>query len=195
MFQSANGATHYLQRFPQAFQGLSGTNNFWQFGKDFQTSEMSFQLGFKDPEIVRKKRVLILLRVEADNAFHLDSFCGNSLFNANYMIDSGNEIKLISSMMITIIIIMMIMIMKFKMCECQSPATSVIPIIWCQWNEINLMMIMVIMIMMMLMMMLMMMIMMMIMMVMKCKMCECQSQASPRVEELVQESGVPGARM
>ena len=63
------------------------------------------------------------------------------------------------------------------------------------FNEINLMMIMVIMIMMMLMMMLMMMIIMMIMMVMKCKMCECQSQASPRVEELVQESGVPGARM
>ena len=59
------------------------------------------------------------------------------------------------------------------------------------FNEINLMMIMVIMIMMMLMMM----IMMMIMMVIKCKMCECQSQASPRVEELVQESGVPGARM
>ena len=89
---------------------------------------MSFQLGFKDPEIVRKKRVLILLRVEADYAFHLDSFCGNSLFNANYMIDSGNEIKLISSMMM-IIIIMIIMIMKFKMCECQSPATSMIPII------------------------------------------------------------------
>ena len=59
------------------------------------------------------------------------------------------------------------------------------------FNEITLMMIMVIMIMMMLMMM----IMMMIMMLMKCKMSECQSQASPRVEELVQESGVPGARM
>ena len=62
-------------------------------------------------------------------------------FNINYMIDSGNEIKLISSMMITIIIIMMIMIMKFKMCECQSPATSVIPITGCffsmvpPWND------------------------------------------------------------
>ena len=96
---------------------------------------MSFQLGFKDPEIVRKKRVLILLRVEADYAFHLDSFCGNSLFNANYMIDSGNEIKLISSMMI-IIIIMMIMIMKCKMSECQNPATSVIPIIGCFFSMV-----------------------------------------------------------
>ena len=143
MFQSANGTAHYLQRFPQAFQGLSDTNNFWQFRKDFQTSEMSFQLVFKDPEKLWRK--------SSDNLvggsklyFHFPSgllLWKFSLwfFNINYMIDSGNEIKLISSMMM-IIIIMMIMIMKCKMSECQNPATSVIPITGCfffQWYPLK----------------------------------------------------------